>query len=407
MGKVKRPMGTFIGVVVVSFALYFAMTYLQNLLAGVHIIPNYMDMQNAAAKNNPLGWIAWIIGDMTEANFYKSYLGGAGLIIGGFIAHYLYKKKSAYQGTAICYGSGLWPWIFAASLTSLLLSNLVYGWNIADSGWFPTFVVFVSVPAGTILVYGKGIKNLLTGAIAAVIIVVPLSRLVMVYFCTPLGLPSVAGSVFGMWAGGIVAFETFRLLPWMKLPVTDKEDSISETGQKTEADDSINEIEEKHKKPSAFFIKRIIADFSEPCFAGNEIVGACLLIGTVISWLLCPDLPVYGSGTFPAVLLSQLLTGAVAMIVYWDDWMKNAWFPTFPSMVSVAPGVAWLYGGNLVTVIIAAVLGGILCPAITNFVLKKLPAHWSSVVATTFSMSVCTVVVGMFIICIKGIIPGL
>lgn len=398
MERTKRPVGAFIGMLIFSFALYFVMYYLQNNVLTASLIPNYVEMESGFAEGNVFDWVLWILGDMTEANFYKSYLGGIGLVIGSLIAHYLYKKNSKHQGIPIAYGSGLWPWVLGASTLSLIISNLVYGWNVAESGWFPTFVVFVSVPAATILVYGKGLRNLLTGALAAVVLVVPLSRLFMVYICTPIGLPGVAGSVFGMWAGGVVAFEIFKILPWMKLP---------EPPEAAADDDGPKLPEYKHLHPSKFYIRRILADFSEPCFAGNEIAGAGLVIGAVLSWLLCHDLLVYGSGTFPAVLFAEFLTGTIAVFLYWDKWMDRAWFPSFPSMVSVAPSVAWLYEGSLWPAVLAAVFGAFICPAMTDFVIRKLPAHWPTVIGTTFSMTVGTVIVGMFLICAKGIIPGM
>ena len=399
MEKKSRPVGAFAGVIIFAFALYFIMEYLQENVLTLSLIPDYVKMESGAAEHKAAYWLMWVFGDMTEANFYKSYLGGAGLLIGSLIAHWLYKKNSKHQGIPIAYGSGIWPWVLGASVVSLILSNIIFGWNLAESGWFPTFVVFVSVPAATMLVYGKGWRNLFTGAAAAVVLVVPLSRLVMVYVCAPLGIPGVAGSVFGMWAGGAVAFEIYKLLPWMHIP---------EAEEPSQADPDAPKLPEyKHQHPSGFFIRRVIADFSEPCFAGNEIAGAGMLIGTIISWILCTDLPVYGSGTLPAVLLAEFLTGAIAIFLYWDEWMDRAWFPSFPSMVSVAPGVAWMYDGSLWAVVIAAVFGGFICPAVTDFVIRKLPPHWPVVIGTTFSMTVGTIIVGMFLICVKGIVPGL
>ena len=405
MERIKRPTGAFVGMLIFAIALYFLMTYLQDgVLAKMHLIPNYVEMANGAAKNKILYKLLWIFGDMTEANFYKSYIAGAGLVLGSIIAHYLYKRNSKYKGFSIAYGSGLWPWVLTASTFSLVVSNLIYGWNLTD-GWFPTFVVFVSVPAATILVYGGGWKNVFMGALAAVIIVVPLSRLFMVYICGPTGIPGVAGSVFGMWAGGVVCFEIFHLLPWMKLPAAPESIEI--------ADESITEeppviiIEDKHIHPARFFVRRVLADFSEPVFAGNELTSAGLLVGLIISWILCPELPVYQSGVLPTLLMAEILTGALSVFIYWDHWMDRFWFPSFPSMVSVAPSVAWVYGGSVPAAILAAVLGAFICPAMTDFIIRKLPRDWPVVIGTTFSMTVGTCIVGMFVICVKGIIPGL
>ncbi len=395
MDKTKRPTGAFIGMIAFSAVLYVVMTYLQKNMLVSNYIPTYLEMEQGAAQGKIMYWIMWIFGDMTEANFFKSYIAGIGLIAGSIVAHYLNKRNSKYQGISIAYGSGLWPWVLCASTVSLILSNLIYGWNLANGGWFPTFVVFVSVPAATILVYGGNLKNLLTGAIAAVIVCVPLSRMFMVHICGNIGIPGVAGSVFGMWAGAIICFEIYKLLPWMHLP------------EVTPPVENEPKKEYKHIHPSAFYVKRILADFSEPVFAGNEIASICMLIGLFISWVLCPELPVYGSGILPTLLMAEFITGAISMYVYWDHWMERAWFPSFPSMVSVAPGIALFYGGSIPIAILAAIFGGIICPAMTDFVLQRLPKHWPAVIGTTFSMTVGTVVVGMFVICTKGIIPGL
>lgn len=399
MARVKRPTQTFLGVTIFAFALYYFMIYLQQNVLTTNLIPDYIQMEQGAASGNPIGWLMWILGDMSEPNFFKSYIAGGFLIIGSLVAHYLYKRKSKYQGFPIAYGSGLWPWMLAASTLSLLLSNLLYGWNIAETGWFPTFVTFVSCAAATVLLYGGRWRVVFTGAIAGAILVVPISRLVMVYICVPAGLPGVAGSVAGMWLGTAIACEIYKLLPWMTWP------TAPEADQENPSVDLVPD--EKHIKPQRFFVRRLIADFSEPIFAGNEIAGALLILGGILSWVLCPGLLVYGSGTFPALLLGEILTGAVAIYVYWDHWMENPWFPSFPSMVSVAPSLIWLNSASLSVAIIAAVLGGLICPGIANFIIQRLPDRWPSVVGTTFSMTAGTIVVAMFITCAKGIIPGL
>lgn len=398
MNNVKRPTGAFIGVLAFSVVLYLVMMALQPKLMNNSLIPDYNSIMDGTAHGNPLSWILWFFGDMTEANYHKTYLGGIGLVIGSLIAHYFYTKNSKHQGIAIAYGSGLWLWVLGASSLSLALSNIVYGWNLVDSGWFPTFVVFVSVPAATILTYGGGWKNLITSAIAAVIIVVPLSRFVMVYVAAPIGLPSVVGSVFGMWFGGAICFEIYKSVQWMQLPAP------PEPADVPDAPPVESEPEFKHLHPSNFFIRRLIADFSEPCFAGNEIAGAGLLIGTVLSWLLCPLSAVYGATCLPTLLMAEFITGAVSIYVYWDHWMEKAWFPSFPSMVSVAPGIVVLYGGSVPISVIAAILGGFICPALTDFVIRKLPPYWPPVIGTTFSMTIGALVVGMLAICIKGIV---
>jgi hypothetical protein len=396
MQKVKRPTKTFIAVIIFAGVFYCLMTYLQENILTIPVLVNYTTIEKGAAENNLFYKILWIIGDMTEPNFYKSYLGGIGLLAGSMIAYALDKKNSKFKGFSIAYGSGLWPWVFIASFISLIISNIIYGNNL-NNGWFPTFVPFVCVGAATVFIYGGGWKNVLTGAILGALFTSPISYMVITYVCVPTGLPGVIGSVAGMWIGSIICFEIFKLLPWMKLPEA--------TGTEETAVTSETEIDPKRLHPNRFFVRRIIADFSEPVFASNEYVGMGIILGTLISWILCTLEPVYGAGILAAMIFSQILTGAVSVYVYWHHWMERTWFPSFPSMVSVAPGLTLFYGGSIPVAVIAAILGGIICPPLADLVIRNIPKHWAPVVGTTFSMSLGTIVVAMFIICAKAVIP--
>lgn len=142
-----------------------------------------------------------------------------------------------------------------------------------------------------------------------------------------------------------------------------------------------------------------------PRLLHNEYVGAGIILGTVVAWVLNPFHVSYGTGVFPSILFAQVLGGAISIFVYYDKWVENDWFPTFPVVVSVAPGMAMLWSGSVWVAVICAAFGGIVCPGIANMVMQKMPAHWHALVATTFSMTLGTILCGGLIICMQTILP--
>ena len=134
MEKTKRPTLAFGCSVLGGLLLYYAMMWLQpalpRILFGYQFWLDHM-------ITSPTMKFYWMIGDMTEPFFFKSLLGGVGLLIGSILAYQLDKRKSRYRLTPITYGYGkLWPWLFAASFLSLLIVTILFG-NIRNEepGW--------------------------------------------------------------------------------------------------------------------------------------------------------------------------------------------------------------------------------------------------------------------------------
>lgn len=120
--------------------------------------------QRVATLDEPLSRLRWIVGDISEVAFYKHELPALGLLLGACLAHWAQVRGYRWQGFAICYGSGLWPWVFTSSLLGLLLSHALWGWTLASGIWQPTFVAFVSLPAAMVLLFGAGWRVTITGA---------------------------------------------------------------------------------------------------------------------------------------------------------------------------------------------------------------------------------------------------
>jgi hypothetical protein len=390
-----------------GLALVVATAVLAVLLTRVtgalpHWLPGYEDWQKEAYSRLPQ-FLRWWIGDTTEAEFFKTGIGGVGLLAGGWLAHTAWKRGRRWAGFPISYGTGLWPWLLASAALGLLLSDLAWGWTIPATGmWQPTFVPFVSVPPAIVLVYGAGWGVAATGAVLGAALTTPISLLVVDFFCYPLHLPSVIGNVTGMWGGALIAFLLCRHLPWMPRPLSARPaDPPGAAGQEDATAAEFASSAPPHQGP-AWVIRRVFADFTEAQFYGNEIAGLGLIGGTVLTYLLDPQVPVYGSSMLPALLTAQILSATIGVLVYRRQWAEAGWYPTFVPVVSVAPGVVLTYGPTVQAVILGAVFGALAGPPLAAQIGKRLPEDFHPYIGNVVSMTACTLIA----VPLLGLLPG-
>ncbi|WP_020657896.1 hypothetical protein [Amycolatopsis benzoatilytica] len=350
-----------------------------------HLLPGYLLWQEQAYRD-VAQFLRWCLGDTTEAQFYKTGLGGLGLLAGAGIAHWAGKRNRRWAGFPL--GSGLWPWLTAAALLGLLLSNLAWGWTLnATTMWQPTFVAFVSVPPAVVLTYGRGWRVAVTGAVLGAVLTTPMAVALVDFVCHPLNLPAVVGNVTAMWASALVAFPLCRRLPWLPSPVAPPPSEPAATPS----------------QGPVWVLRRVLADFTEAPFHGNEIASLGMLIGTVLTYVLNPLTPVYGSQLLPALLSAQVLTATLGVLLYRRQWARYGWYPTFVPVVSVAPAAVLTYGPTLPAILGGAVLGALAGPPLAAFASRHRPAGVHPFVGNVFSMTVCTAAG----IPLLGLLPGI
>ncbi|MBP2544712.1 hypothetical protein [Acinetobacter guillouiae] len=348
---------------------------------SLQIWDNYATMQ---PPTSTLTWLRWGLGDVSEAQFYKSELASLGLFVGAGIAYYFSKMRSKWQGFQLSYGTGLFPWILLSSSLSLILSNIIWGWTLIESNsWQPTFVTFVSLPAATVLMYGRGFKIAIIGAVAGALFVTPSSLIIVNYVCVPLNLPSIIGNVLGMAIGSLIAFILFKKFNLSCLvKQTKKQEPIEEE----------KEIEEKEIEPKAtnpfWVVRRALADFSESQFIANEWAGLGLIIGALLAIYLNPLSISYGSGLIGNILISQMLAALTAVILWKSKWEKYGWYPTYIPISSVAPVSVLVFGGSLSSIILGAFIGACVAPPLAAFISKKLPKYQHPYIGNVVSMAI-------------------
>lgn len=373
------------------------------------VLPDYGDWIGGYYRIG--SFLRWIIADGTESPYAKTELSGLGMILAAWLAHSIQQRRKGghWQGFAISYGTGLWPWVAGSAAIGLIASNLAWGWTVPATGtWQPTFVPFVSVPPAVVLVYGAGWAVSLTGAALGVLLTTPVALLAVNYVCVPSGLPGVVGATTGMWVSALIAFAVCRVLPWMpRPPAADEPPEVAEQPRPERemdapavaaAPETAGPAEER--QGPVWVARRVLADFSEAQFYGNEWASAGLLLGTLLAFLLNPMLPAAG-GLWPQVLAAQVLTGAIAVVLWRSGWRKG-WYPSFVPVVSVAPAAVLAYGGSVQSIVVGAVLGAVLSPPLAAAIGARMPAHFHPFIGNVVSMAVCCAT----IVPLLALLPG-
>lgn len=339
--------------------------------------PDYAQL--AATLDQPLSRLRWIVGDISEVAFYKHELPALGLLLGACLAHWAHLRGYRWQGFAICYGSGLWPWVFTSSLLGLLLSHALWGWTLASGIWQPTFVAFVSLPAAMVLLYGPGWRVMVTGALLGALLVTPASLLMVNYLCYPLQLPVVVGNVSGMAVASLVAFILCKRFPsWVR---PSREPAVAKP------------VASQPDYGVLWTVRRVLADFSEAPFFGNELASLGLLLGVLLAYLLAPAAPSYGSMLVMQIVAGQALASLVGVVFWRGQWQARGWYPTYIPIVSIVPAAVLTHGGSWQVVVASAVMGALIAPPLAVAITQRLPTYVHGYIGNVVSMAVSTLAI--------------
>lgn len=339
------------------------------------------------ALEQPLYRLVWFIEDFTNVFFYASVFSGLGLVAGAALAWRLSERGSSRAGFVVAFERGVWPWVFAAQVLGIAISNVLYlpllAGPMSQYGWVPTFIPFIAAPT-VVLVFGTGWRSVLVGAILAGVLSTPFAVLAIVYVFGPLGI-LVAGVTLAIAVASIITLEVCRYLPFMRYPLPEP----------------IGEQPTDPPHPTAhtpsWFMRRVLADFSEAPYYGNEWASGLLLLGLLVDWVIDPRQPYYGTELLPIMVAAAIVSSAVGVFLYHRFWSANGFYPTFAPVVTVVPGICLMVQGDPTLTLLAAVLGGVLTPPVADMINRSIPRHWHPVIGITLSMTLCTVVIAAVI----------
>lgn len=339
--------------------------------------PSHLEM--VSYLDNPINWLRWLISDISEYAFYKHELASLGLLAGAALAWWAGRRGRRWQGFAICYNSGLWPWLMISSLLGLVLSNLLWSWTVNAEAWQPTYVAFISVPAAMVLVFGPGWRVALNGAVCGAVLVPPLCLAIIHTVCLPLNLPVMVGTAAGMAIASVMAFFLCWLLPDRLLARNPQPLPPAQAPEQSYG--------------LVWGVRRVLADFSEAPLLGNELASLGLLAGVLLGYALNPDSTAHGSGLLLPIMAGQFLASAIGVWLWREQWMIKGWYPTFIPIVSVVPATVMTHGGNALVVTLSATLGALIAPPLASVAARRLPDWVHPYVANVVSMALSTALI--------------
>ncbi|GGP10791.1 hypothetical protein [Oceanobacillus neutriphilus] len=373
------PFVAFAVKITASLLLYFTMVNIRNE-------STFFPYNDVVLKTNESLFYKTIyfMMNFTEGEFYGGLLTSIMLIIGAFIAWNLYKNNSKWQGFAISGGSGVWPWVFASQIISLFLTIYVFDFVkffSDDVLWLPTFIVVVGTPPALTLVYGPGLKKLLTISVLSALFTFPFVHWLNQYIMPLLHIPSMVSNVATMAFVGLIVSAICHQLPWMK----------RETSKI--ALERANTTVTQNTETFFWSIRRTLADFSEAWFYGNELVGVFVIVGVMLDWLINIEHITNGSGLVPEILMGQIVASSVGVLLYRKRFEEQGWQPTFMPLVSTVPGVILMMGGGIGIALISAVLSGIMSAPVGDYISKRLPDYVPGAVGFVSGMTIVTILV--------------
>jgi hypothetical protein len=233
-----------------------------------------------------------------------------------------------------------------------------------------------------VLLFGGGWKVTLNGALLGAILVTPSCLLMVNYLCIPLGLPVVIGNVLGMALGSVGAFLLCRALPVLVSRSPEAKATVPPLAPDKVPDYGIR-----------WTFRRVLADFSEAPFFGNEWASLGLLAGVLLAYSLNPLSPAYGSGWLPHLITGQALTSLLGIMIWRSQWRKRGWYPTYVPLVSVVPAAVLTYGGSATVIVASALLGALIAPPLACTIAGRLPSYLHPYIGNVLSMAISTVLI--------------
>lgn len=354
----KEVLPGFIAIITLAVIVYIAMELSAEKIADNQFIYSFGDLIGRNIEGGPMGGFLWFLTDLTEGCFTVSVLGTVFMCIVVPFTAILEKKKSPMAGTGVDGNGRNFSAMFIAAFVSILLSQIIYGrgeW-FEKYGFIPTFSALL-VSQTMITCYGKSLKKVITSIIIGAVVPFPICFILMAYVTIPLGLPGFISVSLGLIITIPIVHKIVMLLPWMK-----EKENIPEAVSETD------DVSAPYK-PNSFFIHRVFGDVGELVIWGSSWSIIAMYIGSIITWILNPNHPVYGANNLSTLIFCQICTGALSVFIYYPSWKKDGWAFTFPGIVFIS-AIVNTYINSWLVIIPSMLIGAIVFPPLVQRILK-------------------------------------
>lgn len=345
----KEILPGFFAVIVVAIVLYAVMMALQPMLMENNLLYDFNTMLAGCMAGDVPYYVAWFFADLTEGSFIASLPASIGMIIMGFVAAYLERRRSSHAGTGVAGNGHVFTAMFLATVIALILGQVLYD-SLFAAGWIPTFAVVLTVQV-FVAFYGSDPKKVATSIIVGTLVTCPVCYALLYGVVSPLGLPLFIAVSMGVAVVVPVCCLVFRLMPWMTIPAP------------APAENPTNQNSTK------FFVHQVLGDIGQLTLWGSSWATVGMYVGGILSWVMNPLHPAYGSGNFPLLILVQLVTGALAVLIWYPKWKSSGSAFTFAGIV-FASAVVSTYPANWAIVIPTIIIGAIVFAPLVEWVLK-------------------------------------
>lgn len=366
--------------VLIGLAGYFLLPLVPSLNIDFYAYSNLIDGIN----NSFIKQVLWFFINFSEPVFIAGAVSGFLFLTGGFIAWRLAIKGSKRSGIPISGGnSNIWPWVATSQILSLLTTMYVFNYmglfDIEGVTWVPTFIVIVSTPGAILLTYGPTIPNLLTAAILPAAFSTPIAYWITNTVLPLFKLPGGLGNILSMTIVAFSVMAVCEVLPWIE------KKSVKPIPSNGVVEDVYS---------TKWFLRRILADFTEPHFFGNEIAGLGLLIGGLIDYIINSQHGLGGGVAlwWPVIILTQFISGGVGIFLYAQRYENGGFTSTFIPIAATAPFVLLSFEPSFGIAVFVGIAAGIICAPLEATLGKLLP-NITPVVSNTLAMVISTSVI--------------
>lgn len=343
-------------------AMWIMMSLQPYFLAHTIFLDSYADIAKGTAEGKIWSFLQWYIGEWSEPQVFRILPAALLSVVTAFAGYYFERVNSKWRGSDTCGGTGLFPQIFAMSILSLLICDLIY-YRDAAYGFMPTFIPMACVIVALTLEYGCDWKKFVTITSFAGTIPYLIARYAVLYLMDPFQFPRPVGGWIGMLFGTMIAWQIVKILPWM----TKRSEEQKQVAVQRAA------ISDKK-----LYIERILADPSELICWGSSWNTIGMLIGGILGWAMNPNASSCKEGWIPVIFAAQFLTLAISNYIFFP-WIKEKKMPyVFTGYVPISCFIN-CYVESSMWIFISILASAILAPLLTKWIevkwtfLKKWP----------------------------------